>query len=546
MSGDKSEGVVNVDSKPEHLLDKGLETTESEADRAEVLSAAGISLASDDADLPCLTLRMWVIGIGFCLLGSGLNTLYTFRYPSITLSQAAIQFLAFPLGRLWERVVPDWTIPIFGWKLDLNRGRFNHKENILIFIMANLSFFTRLSADVLTEQRVFYGVKCGWGFEIIITLATILFGFSLAGLCRSIIVEPPAIMWPGVFGDTALNHALHFTEKERKDSTKWKASRYTFFLIAFSISFCWYWFPDFIFPAMGYFTFVCWIAPKNAVVNQVFGMKSGIGLLPLTFDWSQIAYISSPLIAPPWAIINLLASLVFWIYIISPALYYTNTWYSAYLPIQSNSVFDNMAETYNVSKYYSYSPLYMPVTYALNMFGLSFATIPALLIWIGLEKRKELKAAFKGALNFKRHLRVEQGSDALVPTWWYLISCAISVALGMFACEYYPVQLRWYGALFAFVISSIMFVPLAMVYATTNLKINIDVFCRIVAGYVFEGKVLANVWFFDLGYISGVKGLQFAQDLKLGLYCNIPARKLFLVQYTRSVASTFHFSVENC
>ncbi|GME66433.1 Oligopeptide transporter OPT superfamily [Neofusicoccum parvum] len=202
-------------------------------------------------------------------------------------------------------------------------------------------------------------------------------------------------------------------------------------------------------------------------------MKSGIGLLPLTFDWSQIAYISSPLIAPPWAIINLLASLVFWIYIISPALYYTNTWYSAYLPIQSNSVFDNMAETYNVSKvidksngfqfdpakYYSYSPLYMPVTYALNMFGLSFATIPALLIWIGLEKRKELKAAFKGALNFKRHLRVEQGSDALVPTWWYLISCAISVALGMFACEYYPVQLRWYGALFAFVISSIMFVP---------------------------------------------------------------------------------------
>ncbi|EOD53041.1 putative sexual differentiation process protein [Neofusicoccum parvum UCRNP2] len=202
-------------------------------------------------------------------------------------------------------------------------------------------------------------------------------------------------------------------------------------------------------------------------------MKSGIGLLPLTFDWSQIAYISSPLIAPPWAIINLLASLVFWIYIISPALYYTNTWYSAYLPIQSNSVFDNMAETYNVSKvidksngfqfdpakYYSYSPLYMPVTYALNMFGLSFATIPALLLWIGLEKRKELKAAFKGALNFKRHLRVEQGSDASVPTWWYLISCAISVALGMFACEYYPVQLRWYGAIFAFVISSVMFVP---------------------------------------------------------------------------------------
>ncbi|KAK7709607.1 hypothetical protein SLS57_008662 [Botryosphaeria dothidea] len=81
-------------------------------------------------------------------------------------------------------------------------------------------------------------------------------------------------------------------------------------------------------------------------------------------------------------------------------------------------------------------------------------------------------------------------------------------------------------------------IKLAMVYATTNLKINIDVFCRIVAGYVFEGKVLANLWFFDLGYISGIKGLQFAQDLKLGLYCNIPARSLFLVQLVGLSIST--------
>lgn len=131
---------------------------------------------------------------------------------------------------------------------------------------------------------------------------------------------------------------------------RWKASRYKFFLIAFCLSFCWYWFPDFIFPALGYFTWVCWTAPNNAVVNQIFGMKSGIGLLPFTFDWSQIAYIGSPLVVPTWAILNVLASLVFWIYIISPALYYTNTWYTAYLPMQSNSVYDNMGMTFNVSR----------------------------------------------------------------------------------------------------------------------------------------------------------------------------------------------------
>ena len=53
---------------------------------------------------------------------------------------------------------------------------------------------------------------------------------------------------------------------------------------------------------------------------------------------------------PVWAILNVLASLVFWIYIISPALYYSNTWFSAHLPLQSNSIYDNTGAVFNVSK----------------------------------------------------------------------------------------------------------------------------------------------------------------------------------------------------
>lgn len=64
---------------------------------------------------------------------------------------------------------------------------------------------------------------------------------------------------------------------------------------------------------------------------------------------------------------------------------------------------------------------------------------------------------------------------------------------------------------------------LAIVYATSNLKINIDIFCRIVAGFVFEGKVLANIWFFDIGYITTIKGLYFAEDMKLCDYCKVPS-----------------------
>ncbi|KXH35624.1 sexual differentiation process protein isp4 [Colletotrichum salicis] len=136
----------------------------------------------------------------------------------VLLSQSAIQFLAYPVGKAWEFAIPDWRFNIRGRRVSLNPGPFNYKENILIYIMANLSFLTRLSADVLTEQRIFYGLKAGWGFELTVTLATILYGFALAGLCYALIVEPPQLLWPGVLGNTALNAALH--TGKRKDETE--------------------------------------------------------------------------------------------------------------------------------------------------------------------------------------------------------------------------------------------------------------------------------------------------------------------------------------
>lgn len=75
--------------------------------------------------------------------------------------------------------------------------------------MSNLSIYVRLGADVLTEQQMFYGYSAGFGFQFVITLATFLVGFCLAGLCRSIAVVPKDLTWPGVFGVTTLVTTLH-------------------------------------------------------------------------------------------------------------------------------------------------------------------------------------------------------------------------------------------------------------------------------------------------------------------------------------------------
>ncbi|KAL3476503.1 oligopeptide transporter [Aspergillus californicus] len=530
-----------------------------------VLRAAGIGLTEDDPTEPVLTLRMWVLGIFFCIVATGLNTLYTLRTPSLTVSASVALLLAYPLGKLWEKSIPTWTVPLGAWSFNLNPGPFNTKEHVAIYIMSNLSVNVRLGADVLTEQEMLYGYKAGFGFQVMITLATFSIGFCLAGLFRGIVVAPRELVWPGGLSVTALVTTLHGVGQgnmQRRLDT-WKLSRYAFFTLVFCVSFCWYWFPDYIFEALSYFNFPCWIKPDSPVVNQLFGMKSGMGLIPITFDWSQVSYIGSPLLVPSWAILNIAGALVFWIWIVAVACYYTNSWDSGYLPFQSSKVYDNTGDVYNVSrivnsasgykldvqKYEAYSPVYMPITYALNMFGLSFATLTALLVWVFLEHRKVIITAARKVPRLIRECipclrssgekETRQPQTADVPTSWYLLCCAVALFMSMFAVEYWNVELRWYGVLLACTVALVFYTPLALIYATANLKINIDILCRIIAGLVFEGKVLANIWFFDLGYMTTIKGLYFAQDMKLAYYCHIPQRALFLIQLTGMIIGTF-------
>jgi len=93
----------------------------------DILRAAGIGIAEDDPTEPILTLRMWVLGILFCVVICGLNTLYTLRTPSLTITGSVVLLLAYPLGKLWEKIIPTWTVPLGTWSFDLNPGPFNTK-----------------------------------------------------------------------------------------------------------------------------------------------------------------------------------------------------------------------------------------------------------------------------------------------------------------------------------------------------------------------------------------------------------------------------------
>ena len=80
----------------------------------------------------------------------------------------------------------------------------------------------------------------------------------------------------------------------------------------------------YLFTALSVFSWMCWIRPSNVVINQLFGVNSGLGMGVLTLDWAQISWGSNPLVTPWWAQLNYFAGFVFFYWILVPIFYYTN------------------------------------------------------------------------------------------------------------------------------------------------------------------------------------------------------------------------------
>jgi hypothetical protein len=84
-----------------------------------------------------------------------------------------------------------------------------------------------------------------------------------------------------------------------------------------------------------------------------------------------------------------------------------------------------------------------------------------------LEKRHEIARIFRESqlsTLFGRNKEVRpslQPQYSNVPMWWYGIAFLVSMGLGIFACEFYPVQLRWYGVIFAMFVSAVFYLPVS-------------------------------------------------------------------------------------
>jgi hypothetical protein len=121
----------------------------------------------DDRSLPAGTIRAWTIGLLFVVILSFINQLFSVRQPSIRLGAAVVQLLSFPLGRAWERWMPS----------EINPGRFNQKEHMLISIMANVATALPHSRYIVfttwLERYFNLPFARSFGFQICLAVSTL-------------------------------------------------------------------------------------------------------------------------------------------------------------------------------------------------------------------------------------------------------------------------------------------------------------------------------------------------------------------------------------
>ncbi|KAL1820060.1 hypothetical protein ACET3Z_014929 [Daucus carota] len=508
---------------------------------------------TDDPNMPVLTFRMWVLGVLSCVALSFVNQFFWYRSEPLIISSICAQIAVVPIGHFMARVLPtkvffEGTMGAF----TMNPGPFNVKEHVLITIFANSGAGTVYATHILSAVKLFYKRKLGFFPAFILMLTTQVLGFGWAGIFRKFLVEPAAMWWPMTLVQVSLFRALHEKDKRPKGGI----TRTQFFLICLISSFAYFIFPGYLFKLLTTVSWVCWLAPKSVLVQQLGSGGNGLGIGSLGFDWSTISsFLGSPLVSPWFATANIAVGFLFIMYVMTPISYWwANAYHAKNFPIYSQDLFELDGSSYNISSiitsnfhldktsYSKSGPLYLSTFFAMT-YGLGFAALPATLVHVflfnGSELLRQTKEAFFGQIEkLDIHAKLMKAYKQ-VPMWWFYIILVVNIVVIIFACEYYnyELQLRWWGVLLACAISFLYTLPIGVIMATTNQTPGLNIITEYIIGYLYPGRPVANMCFKVYGYISMSQALTFLMDFKLGQYMKIPPRAMFMAQVLGCVIS---------
>lgn len=268
-----------------------------------------------------------------------------------------------------------------------------------------------------------------------------------------------------------------------------------------------------------------------------------MGLTSLTFDWTQVAYLDSPLATPWWAHVNIFSGFVVFMWILAPIMYFTNTYNVAYLPFNSGQVFDRHGQPYkpfevverdnfqfNEERYRNYSPIMLPVGYLLSYFA-GFMSLTAVLMHGVLNHGQEImrllfrKSKTPDDIHAKLMRRYKQ-----VPFWWYqwiLVICLLAILIVL---EYSDLAISPALVLLALAIPAVYALPSGYIFALSGQMIGTNIVSDIVGGYVLSGHPKSFLLFKTLAVQTLISCLGYTSDMKIGHYMKVPPRAVYAVQ----------------
>ena len=514
----------------------------------------------DDPSTPTLTIRAYFLGLAWMCISTVVNTFFTPRQPGISLGTSLIQLLMYPCGRFLEKVLPDWGITAFGTRHSLNPGPWTYKEQMLATIIVNIAYGPGyiMNTYLVLKMPAFFGFPwVKFGFEMLLALSTQLLGLGYAGVLRRVVIYNIKSIWPGVLPTLALNRALILNQK-KESINGWTISRYRFFFVCFAIMFCYFWIPNYLFTALHAFNWMTWIAPQNFNLAMITGFYGGMGFNPIaTFDWN--VSLTGRLVTPAFSTIQqYMGSILSGIVIIG--MYYSNMYYSAYIPINSNDAFTNTGQPYNVTevltdglldeaKYQNYGFGYYS---AANIWGQGawFSWYPLCLIYVGITQWQMIKQAYdtlvnsirrRGGIGFQdAHSRMMSAYKE-VPDWWYLAILVLALVFGIIGFQVYPLQVPVWTLFATIGICIIFLIPMAILNSMANVSFAMNVFFQLLAGWWFPGNPVAMLMMMNYGYNMDAQAEAYITNQKMAHYSKISPRGIFFGQVSAVIINCFVF-----
>ncbi|CAG8565496.1 11912_t:CDS:2 [Ambispora leptoticha] len=577
----KSEAAKN--SPPFYPVYPALENSPIEAVRATVS-------INDDRTLECLTFRFWVLSFLFTVFGAAFTQYYYFTDTPYQYSVFVVQLASYPLGKLMARFLSRRKIRLGSWfEFSMNPGPFNMKEHALIGVAAASATLPPYAISLLAVQRLYFAQQFSHIGSLLLLISSQCLGYGLAGIAYPILVEMPAMVWPPNLVTVAFYNSLH----EHKHNFIRTLSRMQFFWIVFGAIFLWELVPQFFAPILVSFTVLCYFGHKNPDLVRLGSGEKGLGMLTLTFDWTEVTW-TTPLSSPWWAQSNLYLGTAIFLWIIMPIVYYSNFWSAKAFSITSTKIQDNQGHPYNTSRiiningstinndgYDGYSPIrlspYLALAYGCGFIAIT-STITHVCLWHGKDILEKLKSTILEILTrddriafdpttlsdydsapfptFEQDPRKLERDACIhvnmmraypkVPIKWYTGLFFVSLIMACAFTVLEPVELPMWGVFASLGMAIIGIIPVGVIQAMTNQQIGLNIISEVIAGYIFPGQQLANLTFKVYSYWGMAQCLTLLQQFKFGQYMKIPPRKMFIVQiYGTLLALTVNYLVMN-